>query len=477
MGTSVTCLNCLHLGRECTFEFVASRLNQRRTEISCPAVSPQEIFIVQDAESSHEHRATAAVTESEYQLDGSAPGQGAWPAFPDLGFPGDNMFLGNLASEWAQLMSGVGVPVDNAINYTAPVSDKTAISNDTQSSRPSTGRALSPVFTKRVLGPWRGSPIHLLNSSMELHLVNQNLGEVYGSMMSGITTRYLDYNCNLFAGSYRYSFDADCAEVLGSKQDTDHMLAKNRMPTWKRSSTGTRTVTLQNPGFSLEGLASQINKVTMLGIARFLDNFGSLYGNLLEPKRRKQDEFTLTATLQAFSLQFAPAPQKEGRKFTERKTFKCVPDMSTVDSTAGTGYSKSPHVFAAAWRNAYELLVASMDTRSFVHLYAVFLFQMTTVPPEATLSKSFDVSPLDIADLALCQMQELHGLIDDYCENLDARSTYRFLLDSSLRIFNWYAYLRDTIASMLHPKACILEDAPLKLKGVNPSSKKMSDFH
>ncbi|KAK4949767.1 hypothetical protein LTR10_011609 [Elasticomyces elasticus] len=373
------------------------------------------------------------------------------------------MFLGNLASEWAQLMTGVSAPVENVMNYTTPVNIGTAISKSTQISRQSIG--FSPAHTKGVLGPWRGSPIHLLNSSMELHLVNQNLGEVYECMMSGITTRYLDYNCNLYAGSYRYSFDADCAEIRPSKQVTDHALARTRTPTWKRSSSGARTVTSQNPGYTLEDLASQINKVTMIGIARFLDNFGSLYGNVLEPKRRKQDERTLTATLQAFSLQFAPAPQKEIQKFAVRRAFDSVPDMQTADLNAGGGYSKSPHVFAAAWFNAYELLVASMETRSFIHLYAVFLFQMTTVPPEAMSGRRLNVSPLDIADLALYQMQELHGLIDDYCANLEPRSIYRFLLHSSLRIFNWYAYLRDTIASMLHPRACILEDAPLKLKG------------
>ncbi|KAI1630189.1 hypothetical protein EDD37DRAFT_85808 [Exophiala viscosa] len=470
LGMAATCLNCFHLGRDCTYDFVTSRLNQKRTKRTCPPVTLQGHLLSQGAGLPQDIRATDTVTPSEFQYDGSAPGQVAWP-FPVHGLVGDDMFFGNLASEWAQLMTGVGATVDNVVNHTDSDDVETAASKSTQGNRQS--RVVSPAHTKSVLGPWRGSPIHLLNSSTELHLVNQNLGEVYESMMSGITTRYLDYNCNLFAGSYRYSFDADCAEIPLSKQDTDHALARTRMPTWKRSSSGVRTVALQNPGYTLEDLASQINKVTMIGIARFLDNFGSLYGNVLEPKRRKQDERTLTATLQAFSLQFAPAPQKEARKFTVQRPFVSVPDISLVGCDAGTSYSKTPHVFAAAWFNAYELLVASKETRSFIHLYAVFLFQMTTIPPEATSSERFNVSPLDIADLALYQMQELHGLIDDYCEILEPQSTYRFLLHSSLRIFNWYAYLRDTIASMLHPRACILEDAPLKLKGKQVNGKEL----
>lgn len=67
-----------------------------------------------------------------------------------------------------------------------------------------------------------------------------------------------------------------------------------------------------DPGYSLEDLAAQlINKVTMLGMARFLDNFGSRYGNVLESTGRKQDEYILTATLQAFALPFAPTPKRQ----------------------------------------------------------------------------------------------------------------------------------------------------------------------
>lgn len=461
-GTSATCLNCLHFGRDCTYEFVSSRLSHRRTKTSSPPVPLQESTIAQDADSPQDRRAIDAVTSSHDEFDESVPAQTAWPPFPDHGLPGVNMFLENLASEWAQLMTGERVPVDNATDCTESTIVESAALKGANGARRWSGG--SPAHPKGLLGSWRGSPIHLLNSSMELHLVNQNLGDIYGCMMSGIATRYLDYNCNLFAGSYRYSFDVECADVPGSRKGTDHFLARTYTPAWKRSSSTAQAVAVPDPAYSLDDLAAQINKVTMMGIARFLDNFGPLYGNVLGPKARKQDECTLTATLQAFSLQFAPAPKKEARTTTLNEPFESVLG-SAVDENVGTDHSKSSHVFAAAWFNAYKLLMESMHTRSFIHLYAVFLFQMTTVPPEASLSDKVDVSPLEMVDLALKQMRELHSLIDEYCEHLEPRSIYRFLLHSSLSIFNWYAYLRDTIASVLTPRTCILEDAPLKLKG------------
>jgi hypothetical protein len=214
-----------------------------------------------------------------------------------------------------------------------------------------------------------------------------------------------------------------------------------------------------------ESLANQISKVTMIGVARFLDNFGPLYGNVIDQRARSQNERTLTAVLQAFALQYLPSRQAEGPLAQFHESLDS--NSQSSESTAGPGDrgANSLNVFTSAWFNAHSQLVSSIENRSFVRLYSVFLFLMTSVPEEATTTQTYENTPLALLDDGLRQMEELQALVEDYCEHLGRQSIYRFLLQSSIGIIRWYAYLRDTIDSVLHERPCMLADAPLRSKG------------
>ncbi|KEF56375.1 uncharacterized protein A1O9_07956 [Exophiala aquamarina CBS 119918] len=322
-----------------------------------------------------------------------------------------------------------------------------------------------------IIGLWKGSPIHLLNSSVASQLLNLSLGEVYNSMMLGITTRYLDYNCNLFAcSSYKYVFESEdlgqpsalsSEHVSMSSDPAAKSTANTRrsstfLPLWRKSNHNFRPDTLYNHTLSTKQVATQTSRVTMIGVARFLDNFGPLYGNSVEQEIRKQDELALTAVLQAFALQFAPSDPRSCP--LESKVAR--PQNAVFGSRVKEQTTNSTQVFTAAWHHAYLNLLSTKDNRSFVHIYAVFLFQMTVVPSESLVSKDVKRSPLDLLDVALSQMEELRQLVQAYYSDLGAGSLYRFLLDSSLTIFRWYSLVRDSIASILHERPCYMEDPP-----------------
>lgn len=459
-GVPNVCLNCAHHGHQCTFDFVSSQSNKRRRKTSVPPPPNEHVApLHQGRDRSEAREQILAVSPEPSESIQTAPVELLWTETSQTGSLDVDMFMGNLFSEWTSLNNRVLAPVAKAIDAT-----ETASSTSRSDSRRSNSPSHDPC-EKSLPGLWRGSPIHLLNSSVEFHLVNQSLGEIYDCMMSGIATRYLDYNCNLFAGTYRYSFDPDRSEPSILTQPKSNPLIKPFTPSWKRPIRGVQSEASQDRTLTPEVLAAQINKVTMIGIARFLDNFALLYGNTVEPKARQQDERTLTAVLQVFALQFASSHPVDVSGAASHKDSNSAAER-LIGSVTGGSTTNSSHVFTAAWFNAHSHLMDSKQSRSFIHLYSVFLFQMTTVPPEARSTNQTGASALDLLDAALHQMEELQRLISDYCTHLWAGSIYQFLLQSSLGIFHWYGYLRDTVASVLNDRPCILQDAPLRLKGL-----------
>lgn len=390
------------------------------------------------------------------------------------GFGHDNMMMNHIIAEWAHLTredSAEETPTPtNIINCQPTVSHPMSQSSLISKEQPNVvDRQDESTFP----GLWKGSPIHLLNSSVASQLLNLSLGEVYNSMMSGITTRYLDYNCNLFAGPYKYTFESEDLAQAGPlagdhiPMSTAHAAEsivnprRNFFPPWRRSSYNFHPETLENHTLSPEQITTQINRVTMIGVARFLDNFGPLYGNPIERDARKQDEQTLTAVLQAFALQFAPSDPRRD----PLKSKITSPQNSLFGSSVKNHPTNSAQVFTAAWHHAHLSLVNTKNHRSFVHIYAVFLFQMTVVPLECLMSRDASDNPVNLLDVALSQMEELQQLVEIYCRDLKAESLYRFLLDSSLAIFRWYGIVRDSIASVLHGRPCFMDDPPFRIRG------------
>ncbi|OAP60575.1 hypothetical protein AYL99_05577 [Fonsecaea erecta] len=465
-GSPNSCMNCIHLGHNCTFDFVNSRLNQKK-KAKQPVSHAQEQAIA-PATSRPEKQFIVPLPADPESLDSTqVTAQNAlWNGIPHTGFLDVDMFMGNLVSEWTNLESQVLTSEAQAAEQyqTSNTSASTVHSSTSHYQTPP--RSPNDLFARRnsTLGLWRGSPIHLLNSSVEIQRINQSLGEVYNSMMSGIAIRYLDYNCNLFAGSYKYSFDPDQSNPSTLDINGGQSVNNALTPPWKKAIVDTNGPQV-DANMAPEKLARQINKVTMIGVARFLDNFGALYSNVIDQKTRSQNERTLIAVLQAFALQFAPSRQAEGPLARFFDNPQGGSQCSTSDAMPGDRSTNSQHVFTAAWFNAHSHMVSSRRIRSFVKLYSVFLFLMTSVPPEAASIPCYEDTPLGLLDNALRQMEELQGLVQSYCGHLGRQSIYRFLLLSSVGIIRWYGYLRDTIDSVLHERPCMLEDAPPRSKG------------
>lgn len=467
MDNSEACLSCLRSGQACTFNFAATQQarvqkkrgprNESRSTVAeslspglppCRSISNQENC--------------SRIKDDGFEVFLNGP-DNASDSIID-GFGHDDMMLNHIMAEWAHL---IGENSDD--KPASPAAD----TNETTSH--SKNHLQYPLHrnANTSLTLWKGSPIHLLNSSVASQLLNMSLGEVYNSMMSGITTRYLDYNCNLFAGPYKYTFESEdlgqpmALTNVGSSASTGGAavsISNTRgtyLPPWRKSNRNFRPETLENHTFSPEQVGSQINRVTMIGVARFLDNFGPLYGNPIDRETREKDEQTLTAVLQAFALQFAPSDPRSD----PLKSNLTPSQHSQFSSSIRNPASNNAQVYTAAWHHAYQNLLNTNNNKTFVRIYAVFLFQMTVVPWECPVSEDAEGTPLGFLDIALSQMTDLQRLVEAYSKDLKVESLYRFLLDSSLAIFRWYGIVRDSIASMLYDRDCFMEEPPIRIRG------------
>lgn len=305
---------------------------------------------------------------------------------------------------------------------------------------------------------WHGSSIQLLNSTAMTEGVNKSLSQTYDSMMLGLASRYLSYVCNQFAGAHGYIIEPEnAAKQLVDFDLRDRQQLRNDMLSLagQYSQSGWGQIVRQ----SVQKPVESFRRITLIGVARFLDNFATLYGNKLDPKKRKLDEATFTSVLQAFALQFAsPDDLNSGRQ-----------DISGEDSVESPSDAASSitmnEVFTAAWFNAHSHLTNSINHRSFVHLYSVFLFHMTAIPSEASSKVECCGSSLRFLDRALHQLKSLTALLSEFCSDLESQSLYRTLLESSHRIIHWFGYIRDTIASLATERCCVLEDLPIAIAG------------
>jgi hypothetical protein len=271
--------------------------------------------------------------------------------------------------------------------------------------------------------------------------------------MIGVTRRYLSYSSNLFAGKHSYVLAPDRIGEPPASPTCEGVLGFPISPT-----SSTREPVLANAELSQSSSAAS-KPMTLIGAARFLDNFGALYGNVLDRKKRKQDEATLMAVLQAFALQFAPPSDEESE------------DTETIGALVSEVPNWPPPatrmtVFTAAWFNAFTHLNDSVNNRSFVHLYAVILFQMVAEPAQVSIKDAYLGRSAKLLDRALQSLCKLSNLLDTFCSGLDAKSRYRMLLDSSWRILYWFGYIRDTMTSFLSDRPCVLKDAPVSIPGV-----------
>lgn len=460
-GGGGQCQYCAHLGHACSFKFVQARQAQRRARIMSSPTPTSAVSPLNPSAAANTNRTSAEGTWESNEppvQQNIAIDDMIWT---DLGpniFLDFDTFLDPDSQAWMNVSGPIIDPTfedDSSLNDRQPLSSaltmSPAILRAEQAHDYIVGKDCSST------GLWHSSPIRLLNSTASAQQSTRSLYQIYDTMMIGVATRYLSHSSNHFAGSFRYEFKADyCADELALLDRRDpHKLTSFTISAASHSDQVTPASSARQPH---EGAPESLGPITLIGVARFLDNFGSLYGNQLDRKKRKQDEDTLITVLQVFALQFS-APDDVETGVPES------PLYLVKDSPGPRGPTTKTQLYTAAWFNAHSRLTESINNRSFVHLYAVILFHIAGQPEEARSMPEY-AGCLDVfLDRSLHQLESLSALVESFCSRLDSKSLYRTLLDSSRRVLFWFAYVRDTMTSFVKDRPCILKDGPLAVAG------------
>ena len=433
-----SCNYCTHLGRTCTFRFATARTSARRRHPSTTSPLPDTI------EPSSLSLASCAISADNIYPDlGISPCNEFPMAVSDaLSVPSeclqldfltkalierDDQLLGFLPPEFTDLAA-----VFSAWSQTTgtPPSDS-APSLFTWSETPSChgSNEMSPLQVTSSLQQAttsRDSPnraVDLLDSVFDCGELDGPLNDIYEIVFGQITSRFLAHGNNEYASTCQYSFKNElCQSPVGSEF---------RTRSGESTPFGEGTLAVSN--LELPAVSnSESTRITLVGIARFLDNFGNLFGNPLSKIEQKRQEQMLVAVCTAFALQWLPS----------RESPDPLEDR-----------------FKDAWHEAHCLLAKS-NTMSYRYIFSILLFQMIVDPRGAKPDVQDELSPMELLNSALGGLQRLEMQVKRYCKELPAGSRYQTFLEISIATFKWWGYVRDTITSIQLDRPCVLLDTP-----------------
>lgn len=473
------CQNCKHLGHKCTFEFATARAVARQAKKVTSSATRRLSSVTQDQPESPPLTTSAGTLSSglpwmpplplidtEINL-GLGLDHARWAEFDlnEYAFAND-VVLANSTDDWITLADkpSAGALELNATN-TSSFCPRWAESQPRQAYRE------PQPSQSTLLGAWHGSPVRLLNSKVLAQHCSEILCRIYDSMMIGLANRHLAYRCNQFAGNHSYILEHENEESKTNRpqqaQDSDQFLGSECS---LASMTKENTPPLcANQRFSdddrgSERMVQPYRRLTLVGAARFLDNFGALYGNKLDKGRRKQDEAALTAVLHAFALQAISDDENS------QQTQLGALGLEALHNTPSGRNNTAPNrdTFYSVWFKAHSVLLGARDRRSFLHMHTVFLFHMIARPQEILDKGDIEDDAAQFLDDALYQLQDLLGLVESFCSRIDPKSAYYSMLESSMRIVQWFAYVRDTISSFVsNPvRGSVLEDIQITNPGL-----------
>jgi hypothetical protein len=429
------CTNCKRLRRQCTFEFAIaqssspfSRKRQKRNygeaSGSTPRNEPNDFdATIEEGTESPSNRFDAVSIADQDIL-------AAWLNidYDEIVTDSVNLFSTNLepSNSFDAPLSGYIAPeTQREDQLTAATSQLTRLHGaqnlESNNHRPAVGLSFN-------------SPIYLLNSGIDATIFGDRLARIYEAIATASASRFLDYDCNLYATGSRYRLgDSDSASSDGSAP---------------ASSTVGSTVIA--PRFALPAQSHAIShEISLLGSVRFLDHLGDLYGNRLNSAARKKSDETFKAVLRAFSMQWLPSSPS----FETRSAYGDFPRNS---KSGETGDDSSLNAFIDARARARSLLNEAHDVRSFRVVLATLMFVGIVTPTKITDRE--DPVPNHFLDTALQKLSYLDGLVTQYCANLGPSSTYGALSEASLSIVRWTAYIRDTGAALAMDRQCKLPD-------------------
>ncbi|KAI7973750.1 hypothetical protein EIK77_001813 [Talaromyces pinophilus] len=426
----LACLRCKELGYNCTFDYVLTRVEQKKRKRYSTNSGHK-----QDRSQSTELTSTGELVGDLDTVDWNSVLQ---PHDGDISLGFDNLndsivtgFLNleSLGKEWQDLAT-----VDSAqpsildtnstsSDYTLPIS----LPPQNRGSRKQSERAL-------LSSAWKGTPTQLLNSIFTAKSLGTCLYHTYATMMHGMESRYLEYECNPFGPSQRYTFDLKNASLVIEDSGPSNEAPGPRMSAYPLMGMLQGLRHLRQGGSPQDVPLGDSIKITFVGLARFLDHFGHFYGNRLSRRRKVEDERMLMAAQQVFALQWAVTSSHETDK-----------SFSIIQGSKNSS-TEDLHAFASSWFRARSLILNATPGSSFTRVYAMILFHISVPPREA---KDVAGELNDILDQCLRQFEDLKYMVDGYVKLLSSTSTYRNLLQSSVTAFQWFAYIKDTFGALL----------------------------
>jgi hypothetical protein len=417
------CVNCKRLGHQCTFEFAESHLlsvsnKRQKRQHSDTGVSPQQTGL-----SDYDRTIGGATSSPNNQLDAALVADqdvlSSWLNLDfDAYFDGTTSLTSNLdpstpsTEPYFQHTPAVGGGLEN---------QRTLQSTGFPMIQTSGSSSFCPRICLSI-----NSPIYLLNSAIDAKILGDRLTRIYEAIATATASRFLDYDCNLYASKNRYRIgDSESGSSNGSVATRSNV----------------------DPHATFLGDDSSIpthdgvgQEISLLGSVRFLDHFGDLYGNRLNSTARKKSDEALKAVLRVFSMQWLPS------------TPSTTDSMSFSETASQTQHSNqrecenSLDSFTDAWVRARSLLHDAHNVQSFRVILATLTFVGIVTPMK--IIEQEGLLPTGLLDTALRKLCHLDRLVTNYCANLGSSSIYGSLAETSLSIIRWAGYIRDTGAAL-----------------------------
>jgi hypothetical protein len=421
------CGNCVRLHLNCTYSFVSSKKvaleNRKRghnVRRVATGVLPSPVNSVPASEIviGDEIFATFGNTECSVLEDWMEPFSdpvglnSLEPWTKSIMFDGNEPILqNNLLIDPAQVTDTINDVANGFSNRLEPSVEFSPLPSPQIQSRRGWTTTLSP-----------SSPLGILNRSFESKLLNDKLFRVYKHIGFLSVSSFLGDGCNPF-----------------TKQDFD--LEKGQTAEWERISSNSASSATTPAFIQLTPPTSQETlSITMLGAASFLDHFGTLYGRRLDRVNNRLAETAFEDVFHAFSIQWVHQYGEQSPPYTDLQS--SLPDLAV-------GW----------WCKARSSLQKAQRVCSFKTVWAMLLFNMTTIPPRFASSTGSSEShqKKDFLNDCISHMIALRRMVIPYCENLGPDSTYANALQVCLSLFSWLAILRDSTTSMINLRSPCLE--------------------
>lgn len=321
-----------------------------------------------------------------------------------------------------------------------------------------------------IVGRSLNSPVHLLSSSWEAMLLTEHFARIYQTITAGTASIFLDYDCNLYSGRYRYQFDFaipahsydpafTALSVLSHEPASMPLPSKTLSPEIVNRSPSPLTSATDRLSSQPPRMHETIRTITILGAVRYLDQFGELYGNRLSPNLRSQSDQILKQVLRTFSFQWLAIANSSPEFRVSNSTFA---DFTTSKRQQSP---QPPQAFVDTWVRARLLIKNAQSVISFSVVFATLLFDTIIVPGEALAGLEEHIIMHEFLDTGFKKLAYLEHLVEKYCDNLGTASEHGALMESSLSIVRWFAYLRDTVVALMTDRPCRLQEARSNNKG------------